>query len=267
MSKSSGVCRLEFRVAAPWELRGGHFHFTGPIPDLRGLRPGTTFTNMDQGIHITVLENKVEKSSCLVRFSVHEDKVCGLGLGTVTCALLVKPKKGTMSTEGKKGAAMILTTFLERMLEEARTRDTPCREDVDIRSGPSQIINGLDELEKSLKEKLFHLKSDNLKTEQKLKDDNQRKEKELKKDNKRKEHKLKMENGNKVHAMKNENKAKLNEMKGKLEEHEASRKRKRAGPECPVCLEELGTARIFQCSSGHLLCSSCYSRVKECPSR
>ena len=37
--------------------------------------------------------------------------------------------------------------------------------------------------------------------------------------------------------------------------------------ECPVCCEELGAPRrIFQCSQGHPVCSSCRPRLRHCPS-
>ena len=39
---------------------------------------------------------------------------------------------------------------------------------------------------------------------------------------------------------------------------------KEAELECPVCLETADEP-IFQCSSGHLLCSICIARVKICP--
>lgn len=35
--------------------------------------------------------------------------------------------------------------------------------------------------------------------------------------------------------------------------------------ECPVCLEIPKTIPIYQCINGHLLCRSCYPKVKTCP--
>ena len=100
-----------------------------------------------------------------------------------------------------------------------------------------------------------------------MKEDYQKKLKEVK-ESKLKEMKRKHdEEEEATRKKKHEEKEKKARKRKREEEEEAARKRKRAGPECPVCLEGLGTGRIFQCSSGHLLCSSCYSRVKECPSR
>ena len=35
--------------------------------------------------------------------------------------------------------------------------------------------------------------------------------------------------------------------------------------ECPVCLQTPKAGPLYQCKNGHMLCSSCYNKVAQCP--
>lgn len=41
--------------------------------------------------------------------------------------------------------------------------------------------------------------------------------------------------------------------------------KKKAHLECPVCYETVSSSPIFMCSQMHLICLSCYPRLKKCP--
>ena len=35
--------------------------------------------------------------------------------------------------------------------------------------------------------------------------------------------------------------------------------------ECPVCIETPRVGPLFQCENGHILCSQCNGKIKQCP--
>ena len=64
----------------------------------------------------------------------------------------------------------------------------------------------------------------------------------------------------------NQEKALLTFLTTSIQEKEDIIRQKEADLECPVCLEiPVAGARIFSCTQQHLVCSSCWPRVSQCP--
>ena len=65
-----------------------------------------------------------------------------------------------------------------------------------------------------------------------------------------------------------ETKQKIAEEKEKEEVPKKEKAKQIVLPECPVCLGDMGPGvRIYQCGGGHLVCQTCYPKIKDCPSR
>ena len=64
----------------------------------------------------------------------------------------------------------------------------------------------------------------------------------------------------------NQEKALLSFLTSSIQKKEEIIRQKEADLECPVCLEiPAAGARIFSCTQQHLVCSSCWPRVSQCP--
>ena len=79
-----------------------------------------------------------------------------------------------------------------------------------------------------------------------------------------------------IHAKQEKHQTAKKELKGKTgifrkrsEETKQAQNIKKFDKDCPICMDEMKSLKIFQCAEGHILCEKCYEKIcnttKLCP--